>query len=375
MRVAAAWARARATRRPVPPSAPGTEASSRMAWRLALSRKRSASATRVSMASPRAPSAASSASASAGTCRTLRTGSGMRSRSAGRSCPWSCTASRPRRAAMAATSRAGRSAKTPTRSGPLPGASLARAAAMSASGLVIRQAARCAGHEVEADGVRAGGQRRGQPGHLGDAADLDEGRAAVRGRVHAGRGHRASRHEGGHARLHGRGIGAGAHEVLADERGVEADRPPAARVAASRTPDSATTRRSSGTRWRRRTASSTSTRSVRRSRLLMPMSRASVPIAERSSRSAWASTSGSRPSSRASATSRASSRGRWRAASSRTASAPAARSSGSWRASTTNSLASTGSDVAARAACRSSTEPPNQCGSTSTEIIDAPPAW
>ena len=181
------------------------------------------------MASPRAPSVASSASASAGTCRTLKTGKGMRSRSPGLSCPCNWTASRPRRAAMAATSRAGRSAKTPTSSGPLPGASLARAAVMSASSLVIRQGARRAGHEVEADGVSPGCQRRGQPGHLRDAADLDEGRAAVRGRVHAGRGNLAGRHVRRHPRLHGRGIAAGAHEVLADERGIEAGRPPAAR--------------------------------------------------------------------------------------------------------------------------------------------------
>ena len=49
-------------------------------------------------------------------------------------------------------------------------------------------------------------------------------------------------------------------------------------VAASRTPDSATTRRSSGMRDRSRTASSGSTSSVRRSRLLMPMRRASVSM-------------------------------------------------------------------------------------------------
>ena len=70
----------------------------------------------------------------------------------------------------------------------------------------------------------------------------------------------------------------------------------------------------------------------------------------------------------------ASARG-WSTASSRTASAPAARRRSSWRASTTNSLASTGTVTAARTAVRSSTEPPNQCGSHRTEIAAAPPAW
>ena len=55
--------------------------------------------------------------------------------------------------------------------------------------------------------------------------------------------------------------------------------------ALSRTPDSATTRRSSGTRDRRRSARSVSTVSVRRSRLLIPISRAAVATARPSSRS------------------------------------------------------------------------------------------
>jgi hypothetical protein len=43
--------------------------------------------------------------------------------------------------------------------------------------------------------------------------------------------------------------------------------------------------------------------------------------------------------------------------------------------STTNSLARTGTVTASRTRLRSSTEPPNQCGSQSTEIAAAPPAW
>ena len=55
-------------------------------------------------------------------------------------------------------------------------------------------------------------------------------------------------------------------------------------------------------------------------------------------------------------------------------SAPAPRSRSSCRASTTNSLARTGSETAARTSRRSSTEPPNQWGSHSTEMAAAPPA-
>ena len=58
-----------------------------------------------------------------------------------------------------------------------------------------------------------------------------------------------------------------------------------ATVAGSRTPDSATTSRSSGTISRNRTARSVSTSSVRRSRLLSPMSLAPVASARSSSRS------------------------------------------------------------------------------------------
>ena len=74
-------------------------------------------------------------------------------------------------------------------------------------------------------------------------------------------------------------------------------------------------------------------------------------------------------------TRRARRRAGWRTASSRTRSAPAARRTGSWRSSTTNSLARTGTLTAARTARRSSSEPPNQCGSHRTEIAAAPPAW
>ena len=145
-------------------------------------------------------------------------------------------------------------------------------------------------------------------------------------------------------------------------------------VAGSRTPDSAIAIRSSGIRSRRRAARSGSTASVRRSRLLRPMTRASVASATSSSRSSCASTSDSRPRSRASRT-RAERRGpRCSDARSSTRSAPAARTSESWRRSTTNSFARTGTETAARTRSRSTSEPPNQCGSHSTEIAVAPPA-
>ena len=147
-----------------------------------------------------------------------------------------------------------------------------------------------------------------------------------------------------------------------------------ATVRGSRTPDSAITSRSSGTRSRRRPARSTSTSSVRRSRLLSPISRAPLASARSSSRGSWTSTSGSSPTASARSTRRASRRAGWRTASSSTRSAPAARRSGSWTSSTTKSLARTGTATAARTARRSSIEPPNQCGSHSTEIAAAPPA-
>ena len=147
-----------------------------------------------------------------------------------------------------------------------------------------------------------------------------------------------------------------------------------ATVAASRTPDSAMTSRSSGTDARRREARSTSTSSVRRSRLLSPIRRAPDASAASSSLSSWTSTSGSRPISSARSTSSASRSASWSTASSSTMSAPAARSIGSWMSSTTKSLARTGMATAARTARRSSTDPPNQCGSHSTEMADAPPA-
>ena len=100
-----------------------------------------------------------------------------------------------------------------------------------------------------------------------------------------------------------------------------------ATVDGSRTPDSAMTRRSSGTRARRRSARSMSTSSVRRSRLLTPISASAGRERRSSSRSSWASTSGSSPSSSARSTSSAKRRLLGcRTASSSTTSAPAARS-------------------------------------------------
>ena len=145
-------------------------------------------------------------------------------------------------------------------------------------------------------------------------------------------------------------------------------------VAGSPAPDSAITSRSSGTRPRSAVPRSGSTASDRRSRLLTPIRRASLDSARASSRSSCTSTSGSRPSEREMRTRRRRDRAGCSAAMRSTKSAPAARSSGSWRSSTTNSLARTGTGTAARTAARSAREPPNQCGSTSTDTIAAPPA-
>src|SRR5258706_74060 len=103
------------------------------------------------------------------------------------------------------------------------------------------------------------------------------------------------------------------------------------------------------------------------------MGRAAVASAASSSRASWASTRGSRPTSRATLTSAARRRGGWRTASSSTRSAPADRSWSSWRASTTKSFARTGTWTASRTRVRSATEPPKACGSHRTEIATAPP--
>ena len=244
-------------------------------------------------------------------------------------------------------------------------------------GLVFLERARRAGHEVEADGVGTGGDGCGQPGRLGDAADLDERRAAIDGRVHArGRARRrratsvatrastaagsepermrssptsaASKPQGAPAADRGGIADArfGHHDAVVgdecaqpvDSEGVDLERLEVAVVDADEA--------GVGGQWPPPAPCPSAP----------PPAAPGRPRARRAraSRGAWAGCS---------------------AASSSTASAPAARSSGSCRGSTTNSLASTGSVVAARAARRSSSEPPNQCGSTSTEIIEAPPAW
>ena len=189
----------------------------------------------------------------------------------------------------------------------------------------------------------------------------------------------AAARSGGHvpAATNARAAAAGSGERISASPTSAASKPVARQremVAVSRTPDSAITRRSPGTRSRSRTARSGSTSSVRRSRLLMPISRAPLARALSISRASCASTSGSRPRSRACATSLARRFAGWRTARRRTRSAPAARRRSSCRGSTTNSLARTGTETAARTARRSSTDPPNQWGSQRTEMADAPPA-
>ncbi len=85
--------------------------------------------------------------------------------------------------------------------------------------LVERERPRRARHEVEPDRVGAGADRREDPVGVGDAADLHE-----RSRGHVGR--IARRTAGRHERSNRGGRVGGADEGLADERGVEPDRPP-----------------------------------------------------------------------------------------------------------------------------------------------------
>ena len=82
------------------------------------------------------------------------------------------------------------------------------------------QASGRARHEVQADRVRAGTERRENPLGVRDAADLDEGQPRFRSHVVW---HRPRRHEG----TGRRGRLGRAHESLADEGSIEPDGPPA----------------------------------------------------------------------------------------------------------------------------------------------------
>ena len=129
-----------------------------------------------------------------------------------------------------------------------------------------------------------------------------------------------------------------------------------------------------GRATRRRTARSMSTSSVRRSRLFRPMSRASVASAASSSRLVVGLDERLEPDlERPLDEPRQALRRVEHRQQQHEVRAGRARC-GSWIASTTNSLARTGIATAARTARRSSTEPPNQCGSHRTEIAAAPPA-
>ena len=169
---------------------------------------------------------------------------------------------------------------------------------------------------------------------------LTNGRAGVGGEVDGVAA-------GGDERAGGGGRIGGAHQRLADERGVEPGRPPAGDgrgVADARTRRSA--RRSPG-------ISVPQPHGPLRVHVERPQvavvdpDRAGRPVASAASisRASCASTSGSRPRSRACAASRARRAGGWSTASSSTRSAPAARRRSSCRGSTTNSLARTGTET------------------------------
>ena len=205
---------------------------------------------------------------------------------------------------------------------------------------------------------------------------LTNGAAAVRGRVVAGPGTGAGGHEAATRASTAAGSRAGAHELLAHERRVEAEGAPARSCAASRTPgfgdDEAV--------GRDLVAQPDGELGVVRERPQVAVVDADEPRVggERGVQLARVVRLDERLE--AEVEGRADEpRERARVGAAQRAAAPRRRrrhaAAGSWRASTTNSLASTGSVVAARARARSSMEPPNQCGSTSTEMTDAPPAW
>ncbi len=122
---------------------------------------------------------------------------------------------------MRASSAAGASAVTATTRGRGPAPRRRARQPGQDDRFVERQRARRARHEVEPDGVGTRGDRRQDAGRIGDPTDLHEWSARLRGRIGW---IRAGRHE----RPGGGGRVGGAHEGLADERGVEAERPPVA---------------------------------------------------------------------------------------------------------------------------------------------------
>ena len=225
MRSATAAATRVEARRPVPPCADGSAVSSRIGLEVRLRPVGGGPSRR----SPPRPHRLAASASAAGTWRTLMTGSGMRSRSSGGSSPWSWTASRPRRPAIAATSSAGRSVKTPTIAGPAPGADERPSDRRRARPPPPRSGrAACPGRGSARSRRRRRRSRRARPARLGDPADLHERPAAVDRGIGAGRRVRACLHERRDPRTDRRRVVAAAHELLADERGVEAQRPPSA---------------------------------------------------------------------------------------------------------------------------------------------------
>ena len=179
------------------------------------------------------------------------------------------------------------------RPGPIPGGRRAGQAGQLHA-LLDREGSRGPGCEVEPDGVHPGPGRGQDPRRVGDAADLDPRRTGITRGVHAGTGRRPRRHG---RRQRGRRL-ASAPRPRAPRRTRSRASGRWSRCRAPRTRRRPA--RSPGIPSRRRTARSGSTSRVRRSRLLMPMSRAPVARARSSSRASCASTSGSRPRSRAS---------------------------------------------------------------------------
>ena len=224
------------------------------------------------------------------------------------------------------------------------------------------------GDDVEPDRVGAGGDRGKDALDVGDAADLDERPARDVGRI-------VRRGPGRHERARGCGRIRGPDERLADERAIEPERAPARdgrRLADARLGDDqpvvrdelAQSRRALDVHVERPQVAVVEPdeprpgreRGVELPRVVGLDQRLEADLERALDEAA-----------------RDASRG-WSTASSSTRSAPAARSIGSWMSSTTKSLARTGTATAARTARRSSTEPPNQCGSHRTEMAAAPPA-
>ena len=212
---AMAAASSRATWLPVPPGYGPPAVSSRIRSQPPGPRYRRASAIVVATRS------AASAGATTGRWSTFQAGRSRRAVTSGDSEPDSWMTSGSTAATIRASCSAGQSAVTATMRGRRSAGRDPAGVARQLGGLVEREGARRARHQVEPDRIGSGAHGGRDPIGIGDPADLHRGDAAGIGRV-GGRAARRDESPRGGGRL-GR-----AHQGLADESAVEPEGLPAA---------------------------------------------------------------------------------------------------------------------------------------------------